>query len=704
MKFRGMLKAVPLERCTALAWGGGLGAAVGCGFLPWWTILLILPGIFMLGRCPRVMFCFALILSLISGSLHLRREKIISEIYPDSAMLSGIFTVRDSRATKVKGIVPDFRIRGEFIADGAPEAVSVLAELPDDLKVSGVLYGERFRVEAILQVPSAAGFYFDGSRISGEVPPPYGKSTLLKIEKISPLETESGFRRWCFLLRENLLKHLISGIRNKETSSMAARLFLGAADGGTISVRRNFVTAGIIHIFAVSGMHVGVLAVVAGMVLGFLPFRQRHILLAVIVSLYVMCSGLAIPALRAGAMIVGWCLLRAFLFYTPNWNILTLAFFVLTVTTPEAVGDLGTQYSFGITAALILGLPIVREYLDDTAIYSQLMVNSNIISRKFRKYAARFRRLVIFISAAVIAFAASSMLTILHNNLFIPGSIITNLLTALITPFMFAVFLFKLLFSWSAGMIDICGARLLEWCFALLKGISEFSLEIFSSVTVVEPDIHQVAIFYMLFFAALVIRKFYIALALMTGAIVLLMLTVLTNPATPDEVVVLGGSSGHPPVIIYVNSARSTVLVCDLPDSWSAALAAGEVKRRGRSEAEIFFSGSRSHNNSGLAAFAFRVTPLAIHPLAGKPTLYFTRNLEQLEAVSSRLVKNFADRRLPQISSASERWQWSPDVGVVISVLRGDDGWNIQVKFRSGKTESVTIPWNNHVLIWNITE
>ena len=704
MKFRGILKTLPLERCTVLAWGGGLGAAVGCSLLPWWILLLILPGIFLLGKSSRLMLCLALMVSLISGSWHHEREKKISEFYPDSAMLSGIFTVRDSRATKVRGIVPDFRIRGEFIADGVPEAIGVLAELPDDLKVSGVLYGERFRVEAILQVPAAAGFYFDGSRVTGEVPPPYGKGALLIMEKFAPLEAESGFRRWCFMFRETLLKQLTSGIRDTEAASMAARLFLGASGGGTRSARRNFVAAGIIHIFAVSGMHVGVLAVVAGVLLGFLPFRWRHILLAVIVALYVMFSGLAIPALRAGAMIVAWCLLRAFLIYTPNWNILTLAFFVLSVTTPDAVGDLGTQYSFGITAALILGLTIVREYLDGAAIQTELMVNSNVVSRKFRKQMARFRRLVMFISAAVIAFAASSMLTILHNNLFIPGSVITNLLTALITPFMFAVFLFKLLFSWSAGFIALCGARLLEGCFALLKGIAEFSLEIFSSVTVVEPDICWGAGFYILFFAALVIRKFYAALAAVTGAIVLLMLTVLMNPATPDEVVVLGGSSGHPPVIVYVKPAWSKVLVCNLPDSWSATLAAGEIKRRGRDEAEIFFSGSRSVNNAGIASFVSRVTPSAIHCVPGKTTIYFKRNLEQLEGASSHLVNNSADRRLPQMSSVPERWQWSPDIGVLISASRSDDGWNIHVKFRSGKSGSVTVPWSNHVLIWNIAE
>ena len=77
MKFRGMQKTLPFERCTALAWGGGLGAAVGCGFLPWWVLLVILPGIFLLEKLPRLMFCLSLILSLISGSLNSAREKNI---------------------------------------------------------------------------------------------------------------------------------------------------------------------------------------------------------------------------------------------------------------------------------------------------------------------------------------------------------------------------------------------------------------------------------------------------------------------------------------------------------------------------------------------------------------------------------------------------------------------------------------------------
>ena len=705
MKIREILETLSLDRCTALALCGGAGAAAGCGLIPWYIVIPVFAVLLYLARKVRNYALAGFLLALSSGIIYSAEHDEISELFPHSGMQRGTLIIVDSRATRVNGIVPESRLRGEFIPEEHSDVViPVLAVLPPELKKSGVLYGDRFDVTGILTVPGPGGFYFDGREISGTVPPPYGENYLLTVESAAALETGSGFKRFCFLVREKLLGRLISGMKNPESRSMAARLFLGASDGGSRIDRRNFVLSGIIHLFAVSGMHVGILALVCGTALGFLPFRYRNILLAVIVALYVMFSGLAVPALRAGAMIAVWCLLRAFLFFTPNWNILSLSFFVLCIVDPGSVGELGTLYSYGITAALILGLSRLRDWREHAGFKFEFMIPTAQYTWDLRKRQLRLRRLVSLLSASSIAFAASSMLTMYYNNLFLPGSILTNIATGLITPLMFGVFVLKMCFCSFFNIFDRIAGTVLESGFALLKGVSELSLELFDPEISSTPPVWLAVLFYLLLFTGLAMRKFPAALPFLSLAAALLLLFPPAKFGQPDEIMILGGSSGHPPLAVYLIPDQSRAVVCNLPESWSSVLAASEIRKRGCSEVEIFFSAGYSANSSGLKSFSSRLAPAALHMPAGKITGFFRKNISAVPECAGLMNHNTADPRIPETADQENSLKWFPVPGAEVAAVRADDGWRISGKFPGGKTFSSTVPWCNQVLIFSCVE
>ncbi len=689
-RFAGILY---LENFSALAWGAGLGAAIGCSYLPRWVIFLLVPGVILLKNIPRIYFVFAFLLSLASGISYFQRQLAREEIFARPGWIQGEVTICDHRATRVEGIRLRSRVRGELRVPNQKETLPVLLTLTPELLRSGVLFGDRFAVSGILQTPMNNGYYFDGRDISGTVPPAYGENYLLQLEEATALCAESGFVRRCFRLREILLKRLISGIREPENQSMAARLFLGASDGGTPEIRRNFVLAGIIHLFAVSGMHVGVLALVFRIIFGFLKFRIRNILLALVVTVYVMCSGLAIPALRAGAMIVCWCLLRAFLFYTPTWNILSFSFFLLCVISPEAVGELGTQYSYGITAALLLGLSRFREWQKMSGFQFEFMPSVAALTFRTRRNWLRRQRLATLLMAALIAFASGTMLTALNNALFLPGSIFTNLSTVLVTPFMFGIFVFKMGFGWC---LESIGARLIEAGFAVLKMLSLLSLEIFSPEFSVKPEIWLVMLFYLLFFAAIICRKRLPGMLMLCGALLIVFSVPLQKQFLRERLIVVAGSSGHPPLLICAIPAQSRAIVCNLPDSAGALSAACELQKLGCGEAELFFSSGNSAASAGAKAFASRIKVSAICLPKGKHTAFFKKNLAAIPDAGSLQIVNFTDRRQPEISGNMENFTWTPQPGVTIGVMKMDDGWRIVAD--SGE---VVIPWSSSPLVWS---
>ena len=705
VSIRESVKALQFERCSVYALGGGLGAVSGCGFIPWyWAVAVFAVLIYPARKFWKVLL-LSFVITLVSGIFYRVKSENISRHFSRSGTVSGVVTIVDNRATRVSGIIPSGRLRAEFSPEEFPDmSIPVLLSLPSGLKERGVLYGDRFNVSGILTVPTSGGIRFDGSEMGGSVPSPYGENYLLAVDEAEVREGKRGFRRFCFVLREKLLVRLVSGIREPEYRSMAARLFLGASDGGNLTDRRNFVLSGIIHIFAVSGMHVGVLALVCGMLLGFLPFRIRNILLAVLVVFYVMCSGLAIPALRAGAMIAVWCLLRSFLCFTPNWNILSLSFFILCTVSPEATGELGTQYSYGITAALILVMTGLRELRRESAFQFDFMISTAKLTMHYRKQQLRLHKLITAVTASAAAFAASSMLTMYHNALFLPGSILTNIGIALITPFIFGGVIFKMLSGIICEFTDRAGGWLLEAGFTLLKGVSEFSLDVFDPGVSGQPALWLVILFYLLFFAGISCRSFRVSLPVLTAAFAVMMISPLVHLSAPDEIMILGGSSGHPPLISYLMPRQSRAVVCNLPDSWSSVVAASEIRKCGCREVEIFFSAGYSANNAGMKSFAARLFPVAFHKPSGKITGFFNRNLSAIPGRAIPEIANAGDIRLPQSSDRDSRLKWFPVSGAEIHAVKQDDGWKISGKFPGGKAFSTLIPWCNQTLVFSCVE
>lgn len=692
-------KRVAADCCTVLAFGCVSGALCGIGAVPWWiSLLIVAAGFILFERRPALCLTIGIIAALISGHIYSSGKQECEQEYSASSGVRGIVTIRDSRATKVDGIVLKSRVRAEFYGAGKIRSCPVLLTLPDNVREKGSLYGDRWQVTGFLSVPQSSGFYFDGNHIKEAVPPPYGESYLLEAVEVEALPAENSFKRQCFLAREFLLENLTCKMADR-TKSMAARLFLGASDGAPPGVKRNFVLAGIIHLFAVSGMHVAVLAAVAGVCLIYLPFRIRYLLLAGVTAVYVLCSGMAVPALRAGLMIVVWAVLRGCLYYTPNWNVLMISLALFCICDPAGITGLGAQYSYGITAALIAGLSGLQRWRAGGRGIDDFMVNNAVITRKYRKRRRRLYKAATFFAVAVLAFVSGAMLTMLNQKYFLPGSILSNVAAALLTPFMFAVFIVKMLAGCLLDFADSGCARLIEYGFEYLRIVSELSLEIVPPTASGMPAVAAVLLFYILFFAGLKLKNFYAALTSMVFALVILFAFPVLSRHQTEKLLVISGSSAHVPLIVWMIPQESRAVVCNLPDSWSGALAADELLRNGCLDAELYFSDGRSGNNAGLKSFASRIAVSRINLPRGKATPYFLRNMND-SPVELPVPETLSDLRRQPHSSGAKELQWSFAEGHSVSAKAVDDGWRIYWRKPDKTVTETLIPYCNYALLW----
>jgi ComEC/Rec2-related protein len=158
-------------------------------------------------------------------------------------------------------------------------------------------------------------------------------------------------------LREHMLKATSLGLtEDPEASGLIAAMLFGYRDGVGEELRESFRATGTLHLFAVSGQN---LAVVAGMLLwilaltGAVKWRWAWATLPA-VFLFCLATGMEASAARAfvmtGVLYLGWMMGRPM--DPANW--LGSALLALLIWDPRQVGDAGFQLSFLVVAGLMV--------------------------------------------------------------------------------------------------------------------------------------------------------------------------------------------------------------------------------------------------------------------------------------------------------------------------------------------------------------
>jgi len=143
--------------------------------------------------------------------------------------------------------------------------------------------------------------------------------------------------------------------------------------------RQRFNSLGIAHLFAISGMHIGILYLWFSLSLRRVVSvpaqcieRGAGVLitdLIAILTILLILKGIGMPvsAKRAFIMLAWWGLIRHFLGWQPLWFILCGAAVIILLDSPVAVGQLSFQLSFLSVAGIIQILPFLpRRRLRDS--------------------------------------------------------------------------------------------------------------------------------------------------------------------------------------------------------------------------------------------------------------------------------------------------------------------------------------------------
>lgn len=164
-------------------------------------------------------------------------------------------------------------------------------------------------------------------------------------------KAEPGTRE---ILKYNL-NNCIDNLYNKDTAGMIKALFTGNRNSVSKEATIKFRNAGVLHLLAASGLHVGIAAALPLFLLMF-NFRKKNVLFFSLLSVlsYLYLTDMPISLVRASLMFFLFAV-QVFLHRRPSaFNTLMLSGSIIVLSAPWEIFNIGFQLSFGATLGIIL--------------------------------------------------------------------------------------------------------------------------------------------------------------------------------------------------------------------------------------------------------------------------------------------------------------------------------------------------------------
>lgn len=517
-----------------------------------------------------------------------------------------------------------------------------LVKLPDDLRGDERprdehprwAYGERFRAEGGFQSPEPArfpgGFDDAGYLASRGMSHRYNATRITRLGVAGPVE--AALRRVCHW-RDRWLRWETTGV-DPENAALLAAFTVGfryALEPETVDT---FLRSGTVHVFAISGLHTGIVAGILSLFLLILrvPFRARALLLPLLLGGYVFITGCAPSALRAWLMISIYCLGRAFYRPVLPLQAVALAALILLVWNPLNLLRTGFQFSFVIVGFLLVGwhrlMPAVRSLFEK----EYWKPEAHRLPHWTLVIAHRGTQLL---CAGFLAWLGSAGLVLCANALFTPATVPVNLgISLLLTPSFVVAFLKAALASVGAPFLDGILACALNLLIGGIRVLAETGSQVPGSLAVIRPGAAVGYAYYGLALALLLVQSPRVR-GLCAAGLAVLVIGLLSLPALlPARATVFHGAGLRTPaIVLFAKGVRRPTVINTGGYAWSRSLQT-RLRYRGCNRiAHLVISRGRSECFEGGRELIAAYRPESLWLPAARTSADNKRKLQELAAL-----------------------------------------------------------------------
>ncbi len=229
--------------------------------------------------------------------------------------------------------------------------------------------GARIRLTSILEPPELSGaFRYQKDRSLYYLRNSISAQTFVEDDSLTVVGRHAGFKATMADRRMIIVDILAHTGLNDAAYGLLAALLTGYGDDLDYEIRENFRATGIAHALALSGFHVGIIAMIAGFIL--FPLRAwprlrpwRYLIMLIILWLYAAMVGMSDSIVRACIMFTAFIICRIIGRRPDSINALMVAVIVILAARPFSLFSAGFQLS----VCAVLGILLFSDRINPVA-------------------------------------------------------------------------------------------------------------------------------------------------------------------------------------------------------------------------------------------------------------------------------------------------------------------------------------------------
>ncbi|MBR2508712.1 MAG: ComEC/Rec2 family competence protein [Lentisphaeria bacterium] len=374
-------------------------------------------------------------------------------------------------------------------------------------------YGDIFEVYGTLRFPDSASVWnIDGNSADFDFRfgnfqrfmHTHGIDGIISVDRDSKIIEKSAndsFFRRILLCRDRILQYVTSTL-SKENKALVGAMFFGIKGAIDSESKQDYIRSGTIHLFSVSGLHIGILFAVILPLLAWIPVRWRYLCATILLIPFLLTTGMAIPAVRAFLIILFFSLLRCSCFMIPPLRLLALGCSIFLIWQYKYLYDAGFLYSFGITAILLM-------VSENTVKWNKIWNTNNTLKASNRRNPLKYSRLPFFIrkivfalSATLAAFAFGSIITLFSFGYLYLSGIWVNFFIIFYCPVLIYLFIIRTILA----PFDFCGG-IFDGSLSFMQKVIKIGADYPMQLNTVQIPIYAAIIFYIVLISIMYVRN-----------------------------------------------------------------------------------------------------------------------------------------------------------------------------------------------------
>ena len=262
---------------------------------------------------------------------------------------------------------------------------------------------------------------------------------LLSIKDVSNIKiiSNSSFNlaNIIFGIRKKI-DNVFSKYHNKNTASLLRGLLLADRSMIDYEIKNEFINSGVVHVLAVSGLHVGFISLIFIFLFQRLNIFLKYSFTIIGLILFMILTNAPPSVVRATIMCIVIILSLMSGRKYNSFNAIALAAFIILLINPDELFNSGFQLSFAAVISILIFYPVLRNSIQ------QLNIKSNIL-----------KNILLFIALSLAAQIGTIPFVLIYFNKLSIISLIANLIVIPLVGIIIGLGIFTLIISLISSLL-----------------------------------------------------------------------------------------------------------------------------------------------------------------------------------------------------------------------------------------------------------